>query len=104
MRYVNFTAKHHDGFCLWDTATTDYKTTGPDCPFGTDAVAAVFDAFRAEGLAIACYFSKSDWHCPDYWDPARPVDGSQPELRHARGARAVGAVRRLHAPPGRGAA
>ena len=71
-RYLIFTAKHHDGFCLWDTKTTDYKTTNPECPFSrnpkADIVRHVFDAFRAEGLGISCYFSKSDWHHPDYWD------------------------------------
>ena len=82
MRYVTFTAKHHDGFCLWDTKTTDYRVTGPDCPFHddprSDIVREVFDAFRAEGLAISCYFSKSDWTCPWYWDPARPARTRNP--------------------------
>ena len=70
-RYLIFTTKHHDGFCMWDTRTTDYKITGPDCPFHTnpraDIVRHVFDAFRSEGLGIAAYFSKADWHSPDYW-------------------------------------
>ena len=70
-RYLLFTTKHHDGFCLFDTQYTDYKSTAPDCPFHThkyaDIVRAVFDAFRARGLGIAAYFSKPDWHCPWYW-------------------------------------
>ena len=70
-RYFLFTTKHHDGFCLFDTAYTDYKSTAPDCPFHThryaDIVRATFDAFRARGLGIAAYFSKPDWHCPWYW-------------------------------------
>ncbi len=70
-RYLIFTTKHHDGFCLFDTKYTDYKTTSPDCPFHThkyaDIVKAVFDEFRARGLGIAAYFSKPDWHCPWYW-------------------------------------
>ena len=70
-RYLIFTTKHHDGFCLFDTRYTDYKSTGPDCPFRThryaDVVRAVFDAFRSRGLGIAAYFSKPDWHCPWYW-------------------------------------
>ena len=36
MRYVVFTTKHHDGFCMFDTAQTDYKITAPDCPFHTN--------------------------------------------------------------------
>lgn len=71
-RYLVFTAKHHDGFCLYDSRHTDYKVTAPECPFSrnanADIVRAVFDAFRARGLGISLYFSKPDWHHPDYWD------------------------------------
>ena len=71
-KYLVFTTKHHDGFCLFDSKYTDYKVTNPECPFSrnpkADIVKSVFDAFRAEGLAISCYFSKPDWHHPDYWD------------------------------------
>ena len=77
-RYVNFTTKHHDGFCMWDTKTTDYRVTHSDCPHHShpkaDIVRAVFDAFRAEGLAISCYFSKADWHTPHYWNPQWPAN------------------------------
>ena len=70
-KYLIFTTKHHDGFCLFDTKYTDYKTTSPDCPFHTHKHAniakSVFDAFRDKGLAIAAYFSKPDWNCPWYW-------------------------------------
>ena len=65
-RYVTFTTKHHDGFCLYDTKYTDYKTTDPSCPYSTnpnaDMVKVLFDACRAEGLGISCYFSKGDFH------------------------------------------
>ena len=71
-KYLCLTTKHHDGFCLWDTKYTDYKVTSPDCPYSRsknpDIVKATYDAFRAEGLAISLYFSKGDWHHPDYWD------------------------------------
>ncbi len=78
-RYLIFTTKHHDGFCMFDTKQTDYKVTGEDCPFHThryaDIAKHLFDAFRARGMAIAAYFSKPDWHCPWYWAPGqkRPV-------------------------------
>jgi alpha-L-fucosidase len=72
-KYLIFTTKHHDGFCMWDTHTTDYKITGRDTPFHThryaDICKNVFDAFRAKGMAIAAYFSKADWHSPYYWAP-----------------------------------
>jgi alpha-L-fucosidase len=77
MRYVTYTTKHHDGFCMFDTKTTDYRITSPDCPFHAhpqaDTVRAVFDAFRRRDMAISCYFSKSDWHSPWYWAPAFKV-------------------------------
>ena len=82
MKYVVFTTKHHDGFCLFDTRLTDYRITAPDVPFHTNAranvVRGVFDAFRAQGLGIGAYFSKADWHCPDYWDPGAPSPTRNP--------------------------
>jgi len=76
MKYVVFTTKHHDGFCMFDSKYTDYKTTSDNCPFNTNPKSniakEVFDAFRAEGLWAGAYFSKPDWHCPSYWDPYFP--------------------------------
>lgn len=81
IKYVSLTTKHHDGFCMWDTKTTDYKITGPDCPFHTDPRADVFkglcDAFQARGLAVSAYFSKADWHAESYWSPDLPVTTRQ---------------------------
>jgi len=71
-KYLIFTTKHHDGFCLFDSKYSEFKVTNPECPFSqnpkANIVKHVFDAFRAEGLSISCYFSKPDWHHPDYWD------------------------------------
>ncbi len=76
MKYMIFTTKHHDGFCMFDTKYTDYKITDEDCPFHTNPKAnitkEIFDAFRAEGMWVGPYFSKPDWHCDDYWDPYFP--------------------------------
>ncbi|MGA2624433.1 MAG: alpha-L-fucosidase [Bacteroidota bacterium] len=76
MRYVVFTTKHHDGFCMFDTKQTDYKITDPACPFssnpGSNVAREIFDAFRKQGLGIGAYFSKPDWHCSDYWSPYFP--------------------------------
>ncbi|MBI5648437.1 MAG: alpha-L-fucosidase [Ignavibacteriae bacterium] len=72
-RYLVFTTKHHDGFCMFDTKQTDYKITSTRCPFHTspraDITKSLFDAFRAEGIATGTYFSKPDWNIPYYWDP-----------------------------------
>ncbi|AIE84189.1 alpha-L-fucosidase [Fimbriimonas ginsengisoli] len=77
IRYVAMTTKHHDGFCMWDTSTTEYRITGPECPFHTDPRSDVYmglcDAFQSRGMAISCYFSKADWHSPHYWSPDKPV-------------------------------
>jgi alpha-L-fucosidase len=76
MQYLVFTTKHHDGFCLFDTQRTDYRSTHPSCPFHRDARAnitrAVFDAFREHDFSIGAYFSKADWHHPDYWNSSYP--------------------------------
>jgi alpha-L-fucosidase len=76
MRYVVFTTKHHDGFCMFDTKETDYKITDPACPFSSNPrsniTREIFDAFRRHGFGIGAYFSKPDWHSPEYWWPYFP--------------------------------
>lgn len=64
MKYAVLTTKHHEGFCMWDTAYTDYKVT--NTPAGRDLVAEYVEAFRAEGLKIGFYYSLIDWHHPDF--------------------------------------
>ena len=64
MKYAVLTAKHHDGFCLFDSHLTDFKST--NTPWGRDIVREFLDAFRAEGLKVGLYFSLLDWHHPDY--------------------------------------
>lgn len=64
MRYVVLTAKHHDGFCLFDSAYTDFKST--NSPAGRDFVREYADAARACGLKTGLYFSLIDWRHPDF--------------------------------------
>ena len=82
MKYVCFTTKHHDGFCMFDTKTTDYKITHSSCPFHSNPRAnvakEVFDTFRKKDFGVWCYFSKSDWHVPYYWSPDFPVVDRNP--------------------------
>ena len=70
-KYLIFTTKHHDGFCMWDTEYSDYKITSSSCPFHShhyaDICGHLFEAFRRRDLGIAAYFSKADWHTPYYW-------------------------------------
>ncbi|HTL72781.1 MAG TPA: alpha-L-fucosidase [bacterium] len=81
MKYVVFTTKHHDGFCMFDTKLTDFRITAPDVPFHSNArsnvVREVFSAFRKEGLGIGAYFSKADWHSPDYWNTNWPANSNE---------------------------
>ncbi len=67
MKYVVITAKHHEGFCLWDTQQTGYKTT--NTPFGKDLLRPFAEAFREAGLRVGFYYSLIDWHHPDF-----PID------------------------------
>ena len=64
MRYAVLTAKHHDGFCLFDSKLTEFKSTNTPC--GRDLVREFLEAFRAEGLRVGLYYSLLDWHHPDY--------------------------------------
>ncbi len=74
MKYLVFTTKHHDGFCMYDTGRTPYRTTHRSCPFHSNPMAditkALFQAFRRHDFKIGAYYSKADWHNPDYWNPA----------------------------------
>lgn len=64
MKYAVLTAKHHDGFCLFDSKLTDYKATNTKA--GRDLVREFLEAFRAEGLKVGLYYSLLDWQHPDY--------------------------------------
>lgn len=71
MKYAVLTTKHHEGFCLFDSRYTDYKSTNTPC--GRDLVREYADAFRAEGLRVGFYYSLLDWHHPDF-----PIDSLHP--------------------------
>jgi alpha-L-fucosidase len=64
MRYVVLTTKHHEGFCLWDSDLTDYKST--NTPYGKDLIGPYVEAVRAAGLKVGFYHSLLDWHHPDF--------------------------------------
>lgn len=72
MKYVVLTTKHHDGFCLWDSALTDYKAS--NTPYGKDLLAPYVAALREAGLKVGFYHSVIDWHHPDF-----AIDGNHSE-------------------------
>lgn len=69
MGYILLLTKHHDGFCLWETKTTDWNVM--QSPLGVDVVAGVRKACDEQGLGLALYFSEGDWTWPDRKDPQK---------------------------------
>ena len=87
MRYLVVTSKHHDGFCLWDSALTDYKA--PNTPAKRDLLKPMVETFRAQGFKIGFYHSLIDWHHPEF-----SIDGLHPmrddiAFREAQGDRDI---------------
>jgi alpha-L-fucosidase len=72
VRYAVFTTRHHNGYCMWPTATTDHSIAKSQP--GRDLAREFVDAFRDAGVRIGFYYSLSDWHHPDY--PAWTDDDS----------------------------
>ena len=66
MKYIVLTAKHHDGFCLWETKTTEYNIM--NTPFGRDVVKELAEECKKEGIVFCTYYSILDWYQPDYND------------------------------------
>jgi len=64
MKYIVFTSKHHDGFCMWDTKYTDFNIM--NSPFKRDVMKELAEACRKEGMALGFYHSTCDWHHPDF--------------------------------------
>lgn len=78
MQYAVLTAKHHDGFCLFDSALTEYKATNTKA--GRDLVREFVDACREEGIRVGLYFSIIDWSHPDfpkYGDRQHPMRNNE---------------------------
>jgi len=84
MNYILFLAKHHDGFCLWDTATTDKKVTRS--PLGMDVLGRLRRSCDKYGLKLALYFSEGDWNWPGAVDGKGGAQGggSNPEVKKAQ--------------------
>ena len=81
--YIVFTAKHHDGFCMWDTKTTDFKVT--NTPAKRDVLAELAAACRRRGMKLGLYYSNPDWHHPNahndkatHQTPVQP--GDEPDM------------------------
>ncbi|GIV60794.1 MAG: alpha-L-fucosidase [Rhodothermaceae bacterium] len=66
MRYITITAKHHDGFGMWDSAVSDYDIVDRT-PYGKDVLKMLADECEKQGLRLFFYYSHLDWHHPDYY-------------------------------------
>lgn len=65
MKYLVLTAKHHDGFAMFDTAVSDFSVMKAS-PFKRDVVAEMAAACARHGLKFCIYYSqRQDWHEPD---------------------------------------
>ncbi|MFO1523693.1 MAG: alpha-L-fucosidase [Kiritimatiellia bacterium] len=82
MGYILFLTKHHDGFCLWDTATTDKKVT--KSALGIDVLAKLRESCDKHGIKLALYFSEGDWNWPGAVDGKGQGGGSNPEMKKAQ--------------------
>jgi alpha-L-fucosidase len=84
MGYILFLTKHHDGFCLWDTQTTDRKVTR--APLGRDVLAELKKSCDKYGIKLALYFSEGEWAWPNQPDGKRFANdgGYNPELKKAQ--------------------
>ena len=67
MKYICFTAKHHDGFCMWDTKCTDYNIM--NTPYGKDVLKMLAEACAKHGMLLSLYYSNPDWHHPLGYNP-----------------------------------
>ena len=79
MKYICFTTKHHSGFCMWDTKTTDFNIT--KTPYKKDLLKEFVTATREAGLDVGFYFSPEDFHF--LYDHGRKISRTNVKLDNA---------------------
>jgi len=75
MKYMVFTSRHHDGFCMYDSQVSDF--TSVKTAAKRDFVAEYTRACRKAGLKVGLYYSLLDWRFPGYWERAKYVESSE---------------------------
>jgi alpha-L-fucosidase len=85
VKYIVITSKHHDGFCLFDTETTDWDVVDAT-PYGRDLLKPLADECRKQGIKFCTYYSIMDWHHPaqvrgseSRYNPTRMHEGRKAE-------------------------
>lgn len=99
MKYAVLTTKHHEGFCLFDSKYTDYKST--NSPAGRDLVAEYVKAFREAGLKVGFYYSLIDWHHPDFVIDDQHPRSNDPDAKEQNEGRGHAQVCRIYVQSGR---
>lgn len=82
MNYILFLTKHHDGFCLWDTNTTELKVT--NAPLKRDVLKELRASCDKYGIKLALYFSEGDWNWPEAVRGEWMKGGINPEMKKAQ--------------------
>ncbi len=67
MKYICLTTKHHDGFCLWDTAYSEYNIM--NTPYKKDVLKELSDACQKHDMLLSLYYSNPDWHHENGYNP-----------------------------------
>lgn len=81
MKYIVLTARHHDGFCLFDSAVSDFSSV--HSPVGRDLVAESVQAARKAGLKVGLYYSLADWRYPGFFEPDLYPDSARAMVQQA---------------------
>lgn len=81
MRYMVLTARHHDGYCLYDSAVSEFTSTKRAAK--RDFIAEYVDACRDAGLKVGIYYSLSDWRFKGYWQPERYPESAKAMVERA---------------------
>jgi alpha-L-fucosidase len=82
MGVICFLTKHHDGFCLWDTDTSDRKVT--KSPLGVDVLAKMRKSCDKYGIKLALYYSESEWRWPGAIEGQAYHNGINPQMKKAQ--------------------
>jgi len=80
-KYMVVTTRHHEGFCLFDSAVSEFKST--NSPAKRDLIAEYVTAARAAGLKVGFYYSLLDWRFPGYWEPEKYRESAEAMIAQA---------------------
>ena len=80
MKYITITSKHHDGFAMFDSKTSDYDIVDRT-PYKKDVLKMLAEECRKQGIKLFFYHSHLDWHHPDYFPLGRTGHAQRPRAK-----------------------